>query len=372
MTDTATVTKSPALARGFSRTLGPGAAQGVYLVPRGARPGQGRPVPAWEVLIRAAADRILATTVPRDMLIDWSRAEGEGMAAHVRRRLTAVEGRRPAFAGLPTDRPAVMGILNATPDSFSDGGRNFAVEDAVANGLAMLEAGADILDIGGESTRPGAAPVPVEEELRRVVPVIRALAERGARISIDTRHAAVMGAAVEAGAAVINDVTALAGDPDSLATAARLGVPVVLMHMQGRPQTMQADPTYGFAPLDVFDYLEDRVTACLGAGIDRAQICVDPGLGFGKTVAHNAAILARLGLYQGLGCAVMLGISRKSFIGKVSRGEDPGDRVPGSLAAAVIGAGQGTQVIRVHDVAETMQALAVWRATDAAAINALP
>lgn len=371
MTDTARLTKSPALARGFSRHLGPMAARGVYLAPRGGRPGQGASIPAWEVLLRAAPDQVLTTIASRETLIDWARAEGESVAAHVKRRLIAVEQRRRPFAGLPADRPAVMGIVNTTPDSFSDGGRSFAAEDAVRNGVALLEAGADILDIGGESTRPGADPVPVEEELRRVLPVVRDLANRGARISIDTRHAAVMAAAVEAGAAVINDVTALEGEPDSLATAARLGVPVVLMHMQGQPQTMQADPTYACAPLDVFDYLERRVEACLAAGMEREAICVDPGLGFGKTVDHNAAILARMGLYQGLGCAVMLGISRKSFIGKVSRGEPPADRVPGSLAAAVLAAGQGTQIIRVHDVAETAQALAVWRAADAAAITGL-
>lgn len=368
MTDTATLTKSPALARGFSRHLGAMAAQAVYVSPRGGRPCQGQPIPAWEVLVRLAEDRVVSTVAARDAVMDWARAESESVYAHVRRRILAVEqGPRP-WAGLPGNRPAIMGILNATPDSFSDGGRNLAVEDAVANGLAMLEAGAEILDVGGESTRPGAEPVPPEEELRRVLPVIRELANRGARISIDTRHAAVMEAAVEAGAAIINDITALEGDADSLAVAARLGVPVVLMHMQGQPQTMQADPVYGCAPLDVFDYLECRVEACMAAGIERTDICVDPGLGFGKTVPHNAAILARMGLYQGLGCPVMLGFSRKTFIGKVSRGEPPQDRLAGSVTTAVLAAGQGTQIIRVHDVAETAQALAVWRAADAAVI----
>lgn len=368
MTDTATLTKSPALARGFSRHLGPLAAQAIYLSPRGGRPCQGQPIPAWEVLLRLGPAQVTSTVVAREVLMDWARAEGESVFAQVKRRLLAVEQGRPRWAGLPGDRPAVMGILNATPDSFSDGGRHFGPEDAVASGVAMLEAGAEILDVGGESTRPGAEPVTVEEELRRVLPVVRDLANRGARVSIDTRHAAVMEEAVKAGAAIINDVTALEGDPDSLTVAARLGVPVVLMHMQGQPQTMQRDPAYTCAPLDVFDYLEGRVQACLAAGLERADICVDPGLGFGKTVAHNAAILARMGLYQGLACPVMLGISRKTFLGKVSRDEPPAQRLAGSLSAAVIAAGQGAQVIRVHDVPETAQALAVWRAADAAGI----
>jgi dihydropteroate synthase len=371
MADTARLTGSPALPRGFSRRLGPAAAQALYRPPRGARPGRGAPVPAWEVFQRLAPGKVVATVAARETLLDWARAEGESVFAQVKRRLLAVEAERPSFAGLPADRPAVMGIVNTTPDSFSDGGRSFAAADAVANGLALVAAGADILDVGGESTRPGAEPVPVDEELRRVLPVVRAFAERGLAVSIDTRRAAVMAAAVAAGATVINDVTALTGDPDSLTTATRLGVPVVLMHMRGEPRTMQADPTYSFAPLDVFDYLEGRVAACLAAGLERSQICVDPGLGFGKTAEHNAAILARLGLYQGLGCAVLLGISRKSFIGAVSRGEPATERLAGSLAAAVMAAGQGTQILRVHDVAETCQALAVWRAAEATAISGL-
>lgn len=360
--DTATVTKSPALARGFSHA--PEAVAGaVHLVPQGMA-ARGHPVAAWEVIVRDAPDAFTATDVARADLMAWARDGGETLTAHVTRRLAMVEGVRPPFAGLTMDRPRIMGILNATPDSFSDGGRHFAPDDAVRAGLAMLDAGVDILDIGGESTRPGSDPVAVDEEIRRVVPVIRALAEKGARVSIDTRQPAVMEAAVAAGAAIINDVTALTQDASSLPTAARLGVPVILMHMQGQPKTMQAAPTYGFAPTDIFDWLEQRVEACLAAGIARADICVDPGLGFGKTTTHNAQILKRLGLFHGLGCPVLLGISRKSFIGGVSRGEPASARLPGSLAAAVLGVGQGVQVLRVHDVAETAQALAVMQAVE--------
>lgn len=362
MADSVTVMKSPALPRGFS--LAPEAvARAVHLVPAGCG-AQGNAVAVWEVLVRTAPEAVTSVEVSRAELMAWARDGGEILTAHVKRRLAAVERQRPTFAGLSMDRPRIMGILNATPDSFSDGGRHLAVEDAVRSGVAMLEAGADILDVGGESTRPGSDPVAPDEEIRRVVPIIRALAERGTVVSIDTRHAAVMEAAVAAGAAIINDVTALTQEAASLPTAARLGVPVILMHIQGQPKTMQADPTYGFAPIDVFDWLEARVEACLAAGIPRSDICVDPGIGFGKTVVHNAQILKRLGMLHGLGCPVLLGVSRKSFIAKLSRGEGPTERLAGSLAAAVGGVRQGVQILRVHDVAETAQAVAVAHAVE--------
>jgi dihydropteroate synthase len=260
------------------------------------------------------------------------------------------------------NRPCVMGIVNVTPDSFSDGGDRFDAERAIADGLAMWRAGADFVDVGGESTRPGAAPVAPEEELRRVRPVVAALAGEGVRVSIDSRHAEVMAGAVEAGAAVINDVTALTGDAVSLRVAADSGLPVVLMHMQGEPRSMQADPHYDDVALEVYDHLAERLAACEAAGIPRARIAVDPGIGFGKTLVHNLELLDRLTLFHGLGCPLLLGVSRKSFIGKLSRQEPPKDRLAGSLAAALAGVARGAQILRVHDVAETLQALAVWRA----------
>jgi dihydropteroate synthase len=253
-----------------------------------------------------------------------------------------------------------MGIVNVTPDSFSDGGCFFDSGAAIAHGLRLIEAGADILDVGGESTRPGAEAVDIDEEMRRVLPVIRALAEQGATVSVDTRHAAVMAAAVDSGAAIINDITGLEGDPQSLEVAARSGAAVVLMHRQGDPQVMQQNPHYAFAPLDIYDYLARRLEACRGAGIPAGRLCIDPGIGFGKTVEHNLQILSRLGLYHALGVPLLLGVSRKSFIGKLSRGEPAGERLAGSLTAALIGLGQGAQILRVHDVAETSQAAAVW------------
>ena len=271
---------------------------------------------------------------------------------------------RASVAGLELDRPRIMGVVNVTPDSFSDGGERFDSGRAVADGLAMIEAGADIIDVGGESTRPGAAPVPVEEELRRVLPVVTGLAAQGARVSIDTRRAPVMAEAAAAGAAILNDVTALSGDPESLSVAAQSGLPVVLMHMQGEPQTMQADPQYGQVSLDVFDYLTGRIEACEASGIPRDRLIVDPGVGFGKTLAHNLRLLNDLALLHGTGCAILLGVSRKSFITKIDGPCEAKERLPGSLAAMLYGIRQGVQIVRVHDVAETRQALAVWCCMD--------
>ena len=269
---------------------------------------------------------------------------------------------RADFAGLAMDRPQVMGVINVTPDSFSDGGDRFDHGRAVADGLAMLEAGASILDVGGESTRPGAEPVPEDEELRRVLPTVRGLAEAGAKVSIDTRRARVMAEALEAGATVINDVTALAGDAESLSVAAEAAAPVILMHMQGEPRTMQQEPRYADAALDVYDWLAERIAACEAAGIPRVRLAIDPGIGFGKTLEHNLQILDSLALFHGLGCAIVLGVSRKSFIGRLSGAEQPKQRVPGSLAAALAGLERGVQIVRVHDVAETVQAFDIWRA----------
>ncbi len=273
-------------------------------------------------------------------------------------RLTAP---RAPVAGLTLDRPRIMGILNVTPDSFSDGGDHLAPATAQEHARAMVAAGAAILDIGGESTRPGAADVPVPEEIARTAPVIAALAG-GAPISIDTRKAAVAQAALVAGAALVNDVSAFLHDPAMAGAVAAAGAPVCLMHAQGTPQTMQADPRYDDVLLDVYDHLAARVAAAEAAGIARARILVDPGIGFGKTQAHNLALLARLSLFHALGCPILLGVSRKRFIGAIGQAPEPKARMPGSVAVALAGVAQGAQVIRVHDVAETRQALALWQA----------
>ena len=296
-------------------------------------------------------------------VVEWAESESPDIARAMGALVQRLGACRRAWGGLELDRPAVMGIVNVTPDSFSDGGEAFTADSAIARALDMVEAGAAIIDVGGESTRPGAEPVPVEEEERRVLPVVRALAERKICVSIDTRHARVMDSAVAAGARIINDVTALAGDPESLAVAARSGADLCLMHMRGDdPRTMQAAPRYDCAPLDVYDGLAERVAICEAAGIERARICVDPGIGFGKTPVHNAQILGSLSLLHGLGLPVLLGVSRKSFVAKLSKGEAARDRLPGTLAANLAGLDAGTQILRVHDVPETMQALAIWRA----------
>jgi dihydropteroate synthase len=267
-----------------------------------------------------------------------------------------------SFAGIGLDRPLLMGIVNVTPDSFSDGGRYIVPDIAIAHGRSLAAQGADIIDVGGESTRPGAAPVPVEEEIARVIPVVRALAADGLTVSVDTRNAPVMRAALDAGARIINDVTALTHDPDSLAVAAASRAGIILMHIQGEPATMQAAPTYEDVLREVYDWLEERLRACRAAGIPDERLCVDPGIGFGKTVAHNCAILANLERFRGLGVPLLLGVSRKRFIAALGRGESAAERLPGSLAAALAGLARGAQILRVHDVAETAQAVAVWRA----------
>ncbi|TPG51573.1 dihydropteroate synthase [Roseomonas nepalensis] len=271
-----------------------------------------------------------------------------------------------SFAGLPDaaslGRPLVMGVLNVTPDSFSDGGRHFDPRAALMAADAMLQAGADMIDVGGESTRPGAPPVDAEAEMARVLPVIRAIA-RDAPVSVDTRHAATMRAALEAGAEVVNDVTALRHDPEAMAVVAEAGCSVVLMHMPGtEPATMQDRAHYGDVVLEVADFLAARVAACEAAGIPRARIAIDPGIGFGKTMDHNLDLLDRLPVLLGLGCPVLVGASRKRFIGTLSGVKTPGDRMAGSLGVAVAAASRGAAMLRVHDVAETVAALRLWRA----------
>lgn len=265
--------------------------------------------------------------------------------------------------------PRVMGIVNVTPDSFSDGGRLASVEAAVAHGLRLVEQGADILDIGGESTRPGAEPVEAAEEISRVVPVIEGLrAHWDGPISIDTMKPEVARAAVAAGATMWNDVTALGFAPDSLATAAELGCDVVLMHMRGEPRTMQADPQYDDVVAEVAGWLAARADAAMAAGVARERIWLDPGIGFGKTAAHNLALTARLDRLAATGFPVLYGASRKRTIQSIDpTASDPADRLGGSLALALEAAREGAVIIRVHDVRETVQALAVQAALAAAA-----
>jgi dihydropteroate synthase len=317
---------------------------------------------AYDVAVREGSGVAARASITVDAAAGWVRRNEPRLADQAELWRVRLCSPRAPWAGLPMDKPHVMAVINVTPDSFSDGGDRFDVGKAIEDGLAMMEAGASLIDVGGESTRPGSDPLSVDEELRRVIPVVEALAKAGALLSIDTRRARAMQAALDAGAQVVNDITALTGDPSSLKVVADSKVPVVLMHMQGEPRTMQINPAYDDVALDIYDVLEQRIAACEQAGIRHERIAIDPGIGFGKTVGHNLELLDKLAIYHGLGCAIVLGASRKSFIGRLSRGEPPKQRVPGSLAAAIAGLERGVQIVRVHDVAETMQAIAVWHA----------
>ncbi|TWA82525.1 dihydropteroate synthase [Azospirillum brasilense] len=365
---------APKSAAGSLASFAPWAGEGgvrVYLRPVGLLPiaawSAGAAVPlaggrfafaTAELIVRHGA-RIERAFAPLTEIMAWGWERGTAVAQSLDQRLGALTRGRVPFGGLDLGRPQIMAIVNVTPDSFSDGGDFFDAKAAIAHGEAMLEAGADLLDVGGESTRPGSAPVSPEEEEARVLPVVRHFAAKGAVVSVDTRHARVMRAALDAGAALINDVAGLR-DPGALPLVAEKAAPVVVMHMRGEPGTMQQNPVYEDAALDVFDWLEERVEACRAAGVALERIAVDPGIGFGKTVEHNLAILRHTALYHGLGCALLIGLSRKTLIGKLSRNEPPKERLPGSLAAGLETLNQGAQILRVHDVPQTVQARAVW------------
>jgi dihydropteroate synthase len=302
--------------------------------------------------------RVSAELVPVEQLID--RLDDELSSQW--KRLTSP--RAPLELGSRTirlDQPQVMGIVNATPDSFSDGGQFAGAAGAAEAGARMAEAGAAIIDVGGESTRPGAKPVWEGDEIERAIPVIRQLASAGVAVSIDTRKADVMTAALEAGARMVNDVSALTYDLRSSEVVASAGVPVVLMHHQGKPEVMQHNPRYDDVVVEVYAWLEERIAEAEEAGITRDRILIDVGFGFGKSLAHNLELMDHLALFHSLGCALVLGASRKRTIGALS-GEAPVDkRLGGSLAFALKAVEQGVQLVRVHDVPETVQALKVWR-----------
>lgn len=281
------------------------------------------------------------------------------LASDFAAQLALLSQPRPPFAGLSLDRPRLMAIVNATPDSFSDAGVHSVPESAVRHATVLLESGADFIDVGGESTRPGALPVPAEEQIRRVEPVIRALADRGVLVSIDTRDPIVMAAAFAVGAQIVNDVSAL-GAPGALETVARAGAAAILVHMQGEPRTMQDNPRYENVTLEVTHFLIGRIRACMESGIPVERVAVDPGIGFGKTGAHNAQLLNDLATLHILGVPVVLGASRKGWIGALENWP-PSERIGGSLTAALAALDRGAQILRVHDVAQTGQALQAWQ-----------
>ena len=298
-----------------------------------------------EMLTRDVAPRIVGVAdVPADVL-------------------EAITSPRGEIGTLTVDSPQIMGILNVTPDSFSDGGQHNDLEQAVARARRMVDEGATLIDIGGESTRPGAVEVSVEEEIGRTAPVIAAMSKAlGIPVSIDTRKAPVASAAIQAGAFLVNDVAGFTFDPDLAPLCAQQSVPVCVMHAQGDPATMQKNPHYDDVLLDVYDFLEEQVHMLTALGVPHDQIVVDPGIGFGKTIAHNLALLARLSLFHSLGCPVLLGASRKGFIRHIGDAPNPDGRVGGSVAVALEGIAQGAQIVRVHDVEDTRQALHLWQA----------
>ena len=299
-----------------------------------------------EVLSRAAPPRIIAAQEAPDAILQ---------------RLTAP---RDPIAGLTFETPKLMGILNVTPDSFSDGGTHFDPKDALTGTRAMLAQGADLIDVGGESTRPGAVEVGIDDEIRRTAPVTQAIrAETDVPISIDTRKADVARAAHAAGADIVNDVAGFTFDPDLAPFCAEAGLPVMVMHAKGTPDIMQKDPRYDHVALDVYDFLQERIDALVTIGVPRSQIVVDPGIGFGKTLEHNLILLRDLSLFHGLGCPILLGASRKRFIGTLSGTEDARHRAHGSVGVALAALAQGVQMLRIHDVGATREAMQLWWAT---------
>lgn len=281
----------------------------------------------------------------------------------VKAALKCICSKRARIAGVSFERTRIMGVVNVTPDSFSDGGLHDTHEAAIAHAARLIAQGADIIDIGGESTRPGADPVEAKDEAARILPVIKGLRGVKAALSADTRKSMVMAQAAEAGAHIINDISALSHDPESLSVAADTGLPVILMHAQGDPKTMQDDPAYGDVVLEVYDILKARIALCEEAGISRDRIIADPGIGFGKTFEHNLNLLQSISLFHGLGVPVMAGVSRKKFIGTLTGEAEPARRVSGSLGGALAAVSQGVQLLRVHDVKDTVHALAVWQAS---------
>lgn len=370
------VTRSPGLPRGFR--FPDGVAEPLALRPLGLLAGGaaeaavesgraewlcGPPLAfaAAEVLLADADDGLTVAVATLAELHNWADDEGDAPRALVARAMERLSAPRASFAGLALDRPRVVGVLNVTPDSFYDGGAHGTVDAAIAHGRALAQGGADMIDVGGESTRPGSEPVSEAQEMDRVLPVVTALAADGIAVSVDTRRPAVMRAALAAGARVVNDITALAA-PGAVEAVAGAGAAAVLMHMQGTPATMQAAPSYDHAPWQVYRFLADRIAACEAAGLSRDRLAVDPGIGFGKDLGHNLALIEAFALFHGLGCPVMAGVSRKSFIARICPGTAAGARLPGTLAVTTLAAAQGVQLHRVHDAAEAAQALAVCRA----------
>lgn len=318
-------------------------------------------------IITRTAQGINEEIVSVSDLENFLERKSSSVRAEIKRLLSKIESLRPPLelnGGLVINwqEPVIQGVLNVTPDSFSDGGEHAELAKALSHARQMVGAGADIIDIGGETTKPGAKAVSIEGEKSRVLPAIKDLAALNVPLSIDSRNAEVMKDAILSGAHIINDVSALSHDPMSSSVVKDVDVPIILMHAQGSPETMQDDPQYDHVLLDIYDYLESKIRMCIDAGIANDKIIVDPGIGFGKTVEYNLEIINGLAIFHGLGVPLLLGTSRKSFIGKISGEDVAAKRIPGSIASMLLCLEQGAQIVRVHDVEQTRQAISVWRA----------
>jgi dihydropteroate synthase len=299
---------------------------------------------------------------PWAAVLDWAETAGEPIKRRVWALLSRLETPRAVIAGLDMAQSHLVGIVNMTPDSFSDGGQFRGSDDAIAHGMRLAAEGAGMIDVGGESTRPDSAGISLEEERARALPVVTALVKAGLGVSIDTRKAAIMSEALDAGARLVNDTSALSADPASRALVAARGVPAILMHTRGTPADMRRQARYDSTAHDVYDELERRIAECEAAGIPRARLIVDPGIGFAKDGPHNAHVLANLAMLHALGCPIMLGVSRKRMVRAVEASGPPAGRVPASLGVAWSALDKGVQVLRVHDVAAHAQMMAAWRA----------
>ena len=327
------------------------------------------------IIIQDFGKRITDEILSFDALEEIQKQLPERLAAQLQSHIDNIVSIRTSMPliglerPLAFEKPLVMGVLNITPDSFSDGGKFVDVDKAIAHAMAMHDAGVDIIDIGGESTRPGASTVWEGDEKQRVLPVIEALQSCKIPLSLDSRNAAVMEAGLASGVHIINDISALTYDESSINCVASSAVPVILMHSKGDPKTMQDAPSYEDVVLDVFDYLQERIEACIEAGIDKTRIIVDPGIGFGKRVVKdNLALINNLSIFHTLGCPLLLGVSRKRFIGALTDVDIAEDRMAGSLAAGMAGLAQGAQILRVHDVNETLQAVKILQGLNDAAL----
>ncbi|MCC3862192.1 dihydropteroate synthase [Pseudemcibacter aquimaris] len=312
-------------------------------------------------IITKSAGEISSETIPVNSLGVYLSTLDDDKKAKLWTLIDNIAAKRSNILNLDFQDTIIQGVLNVTPDSFSDGGKFADPNSAIKQAQEMIDAGCDILDIGGESTKPGAEPVSIDEELNRVIPVIQKISDLKINVSIDSRNADVMEAAVKEGAHIINDVSAIEHDPKAIEVLKETDVPVILMHAQGTPENMQDNPNYQNAVLEIYDYLESRIEFCVANGIDKNRIIIDPGIGFGKTVDHNIELIKHVAIFHGLGVPILIGVSRKSFIGKISGEEIAANRLPGSLSAAQYCVQNGVQVVRVHDVPETVQAISVFK-----------